>query len=242
MRISDFLEASNEATSPECVVEVMERAAGDVGFERYAYCALTRHDSYDAGLNPAPAVVHNFPDAWRDHYFEKNYQAKDPVVLFAPEIETPFEWGDLKKRFKLDAEQQKIMEEAREFGLEDGVGVPLHGARGNVCLLSFARAEHQPVKRSDLAKLEVIATQFHSAYSTVGRVDRRSRRALLLSLRERECLQWIAQGKSSWDIAAILDISENTVNFHVKNALAKLDANTRTLAVVKAIRYGLIAL
>jgi LuxR family quorum-sensing system transcriptional regulator CciR len=64
----------------------------------------------------------------------------------------------------------------------------------------------------------------------------------VLSLRERDCLQWIARGKSSWAVGRILNISENTVNFHVKNALHKLDSNTRTLAVVKAIRYGLIGL
>jgi LuxR family quorum-sensing system transcriptional regulator CciR len=61
-----------------------------------------------------------------------------------------------------------------------------------------------------------------------------------LSDREKECLGWAAAGKSSWDIAVILSISENTVNFHVKNAMKKLGAARRTLAVVKAINLGLI--
>jgi LuxR family quorum-sensing system transcriptional regulator CciR len=61
-----------------------------------------------------------------------------------------------------------------------------------------------------------------------------------LSDREKECLGWAAAGKSSWDIAVILSISENTVNFHVKNAMKKLGATRRTLAVVKAINLGLI--
>jgi LuxR family transcriptional activator of conjugal transfer of Ti plasmids len=63
-----------------------------------------------------------------------------------------------------------------------------------------------------------------------------------LSDREKECLGWAAAGKSSWDIAVILSISENTVNFHVKNAMKKLGATRRTLAVVKAINLGLIDL
>jgi LuxR family transcriptional activator of conjugal transfer of Ti plasmids len=55
-------------------------------------------------------------------------------------------------------------------------------------------------------------------------------------------LRWIVQGKSSWDIGAILGISENTVAFHVKKAMKKLKTTSRTAAVVKAIHLGLIAL
>ena len=61
-----------------------------------------------------------------------------------------------------------------------------------------------------------------------------------LSHREIECLTWTAKGKSSWDIAMILEISQNTVNFHMKNAMKKLGTNNRIVAVVKAVRFGLI--
>jgi LuxR family transcriptional activator of conjugal transfer of Ti plasmids len=61
-----------------------------------------------------------------------------------------------------------------------------------------------------------------------------------LSPRERQCLKWAAEGKSSWDIGVILSISENTVNFHVKNAMRKLGVSRRTVAAIKAIDLGLI--
>lgn len=242
MRISDFIDESNRADSTQSIIALMERAAGDLGFDRYAYCALTRHDRYDTGENPAPAVAHNFPAAWIDYYFEHDYQTKDPVVLLAPEIERPFLWDSLNGPYKLDRVQKTLMREANEAGLKDGVGVPLHGPRGNVCLVTFAAADGHPSPGDELPKLEVLATQFHSAYSAVGRSENDRRSTAVLSRRERECLQWIAFGKSSWDIGMILHISENTVNFHVRNVFRKLDANTRTLAVVKAIRFGLISL
>src|SRR3546814_15925160 len=93
MRLSDFIEQSNRASSTDSIRALMERAAGDIGFDRYAYSALTGHDRYDAGDNPPPAVAHNFPPAWIDYYFERDYQGKDPVVLFAHEIESPFLWA-----------------------------------------------------------------------------------------------------------------------------------------------------
>jgi DNA-binding CsgD family transcriptional regulator/TolB-like protein len=64
--------------------------------------------------------------------------------------------------------------------------------------------------------------------------------SVTLSSRERVCLGWAAQGKSSWDIGVILAISENTVNFHIKNAMKKLETTSRTVAAIKALQLGLI--
>ena len=63
-----------------------------------------------------------------------------------------------------------------------------------------------------------------------------------LSQREKECIEWVAKGKSSWDIGVILGISDNTVNFHVKNVLRKLKTSSRTVAALKAVRFGIIDL
>ena len=61
-----------------------------------------------------------------------------------------------------------------------------------------------------------------------------------LSEREKTCLSWTAVGKSSWEIGRILLISENTVIFHIKNAMRKLGVNSRTVAAVRAVQLGLI--
>ncbi|MEW6601357.1 MAG: helix-turn-helix transcriptional regulator [Nitrospirota bacterium] len=61
-----------------------------------------------------------------------------------------------------------------------------------------------------------------------------------LSEREKEVLTWSKRGKSSWEISAILNISERTVNFHINNIMQKLNAVSRTQAVAVAIERGLI--
>ena len=241
MRLSDFIRESKRAKSVESVLALMERAASDLGFDRYAYSALTGHERYEACGNPPPTVAHNYPEAWHAYYFAHDYQHIDPVITLAPDIEQPFLWDSLNDAYDLDRAQLKVLREARESGLRDGVGVPLHGPRGSVCLVTFAASEGHPDPGPKLPMLDVLAAQFHSAYSVVGRTEEKRDRGLLLSLRERECLQWIARGKTSGDVGIILQISEHTVNYHVKNALHKLDVNTRILAVVRAIRYGLIS-
>jgi len=61
-----------------------------------------------------------------------------------------------------------------------------------------------------------------------------------LTPRERECLNWTARGKSTWEISHILSCSEAAVNFHVKNIRAKFGVNSRRAAAVIAAQLGLI--
>ena len=61
-----------------------------------------------------------------------------------------------------------------------------------------------------------------------------------LSGRELQCLEWVSLGKTSWETASILGLSERTVNFHLRNACRKLNVYGRQAGVVKAVRLGLL--
>lgn len=63
-----------------------------------------------------------------------------------------------------------------------------------------------------------------------------------LTPREIQVLQLIRDGRKNKQIADQLSISENTVNFHIKNIVDKLGANDRTHAVTIAVRRGLLGL
>ena len=62
-----------------------------------------------------------------------------------------------------------------------------------------------------------------------------------LTKREREVLRLLADGMRNEQVALELSISPLTVRTHVKNAMEKLDADTRTQAVARALRESLIA-
>ena len=67
-----------------------------------------------------------------------------------------------------------------------------------------------------------------------------SKAQVTLSPREREALQWAAEGKSEWEIGEIMGISEHGVDKHMRAARMKLGTTSRTQAVAEAIRIGLI--
>lgn len=63
-----------------------------------------------------------------------------------------------------------------------------------------------------------------------------------LSGREQQCLMWVSHGKTSWETAVILGLSERTVNFHLLNACRKLNVYGRQAGVAKAMRLGWLSI
>ena len=64
---------------------------------------------------------------------------------------------------------------------------------------------------------------------------------IILSAREREALQWAAEGKGDWEIGEVMNISEHGADKHMRSIRVKLGVINRTQAVAEAIRRGLIA-
>ncbi|QJU60514.1 hypothetical protein HL653_07085 [Sphingomonas sp. AP4-R1] len=61
-----------------------------------------------------------------------------------------------------------------------------------------------------------------------------------LSTREIECLRWVSIGKTAWETSRIVAISQRTVEFHLSNAVRKLEAKNKVHAAVIAVRSGII--
>jgi two-component system, NarL family, nitrate/nitrite response regulator NarL len=100
-----------------------------------------------------------------------------------------------------------------------------------------------------------LAAALHAAYAGVVSLDPLIAAALIvpeadlsepladdLTPREAEVLQLLAEGLPNKQIAQQLGISPNTVKFHINAILSKLDVQSRTEAVVRATRLGLIIL
>ena len=58
--------------------------------------------------------------------------------------------------------------------------------------------------------------------------------------REKECLLWAADGKTSWEIAIIIGVSESTIVHDLQSTVKKMNATNRQHAIARAIATGLI--
>jgi DNA-binding CsgD family transcriptional regulator len=82
-------------------------------------------------------------------------------------------------------------------------------------------------------------TRFDGPRASAGR-SRPDRLVEGLTAREHEVLTLVADGLHNRDIAARLGVSEHTVKFHLGAIFGKLGATTRTEAVQKGVRLGVI--
>ena len=86
------------------------------------------------------------------------------------------------------------------------------------------------------------ATGVHASYlaSLLFSGQTRAGRELELTDRELECLYWIAEGKTSDEIATIIGISKNTINNYITSVMRKTATRTRSEAIAYAVRNNLV--
>jgi len=187
-------------------------------------------------------IVSGYPAEWRLRYDAENYIQIDPVMQHCSARLVPIAWGDLAYTSR---QQYEFMEEAGAYGLVSGISFPVHTKQGDIGVLSFARrvrhSEPADPQRSmlTLAQGVLVASFMHDVMTRIVNKQENVLRAPL-TRRELECLKWIAIGKSTWEISSILGISEHGVLYHVRNIMLKFDAQTRHVAVLKAMACGLV--
>lgn len=242
LTIESFIEEANEAKSSKEVSELFGKALGNFGYDWFCYSLITDHPS--VGLNAGHGVVCNYPADWMDHYRANQYERKDPISRHGIGTIRPFTWELALQNGKVTAEQYKIMNEAHEARLRDGIAIPICGPNGELAGMGVASSVGgiRPEKNV-LSKIGTLAVQFHLVYTELEKKARSTTDVageVQLTDREKEILLWAAEGKSNSVIAEIIGVSHSTIRFHMNNIFKKLNANERTLATVKAIRKGLI--
>jgi LuxR family quorum sensing-dependent transcriptional regulator len=178
----------------------------------------------------------NWSIDWELHYAAHDYLSEDPLVEQMQRAPRPFRWSSVFVR--ADAGRRRVLEDASSFGLKEGICIPIHGPAGPTAGLSLATGDYDLAPRDERA-LEMASLYLH-ARMAVLRAECTAGVARSLAPRERECLEWVAAGKTDWEISEILDISEQTVHGYIQNALAKLDARTRAQAVALAMQASQI--
>lgn len=127
--------------------------------------------------------------------------------------------------------------EALSIAAPEGMVGPFLGQKGVVPLLRAVNRHAQD------AFIDILVIEFAS--SLAGRInkialDTEETGAAGLSAREREVLDELTHGRSNKEIARLLDMTEHTVKFHLKNIFVKLGVERRTEAVARAKQLKLI--
>ncbi|WP_245322528.1 LuxR family transcriptional regulator [Mesorhizobium sp. WSM3882] len=236
-----FLDRTDGIGKPEQLFDLLSAFALNFDCPWVSYGSLARDRK---GLKPVrgdPAVMLNYPDGWRERYFEMGYDRIDPIIKRSRRRIEAFPWSEVYNDESTTEDERRVLDEAATFGLRSGISVPLHGPDGSSAIVNFAQAWDGEFPNRTITYLQFAALHFHlrvAEFAHSTGIENTSN----LSPREKECILWTAKGKSSWEIGKILGISINTVNFHIKNVIKKMDANSRITAILELLKRGIIEL
>jgi LuxR family transcriptional regulator, activator of conjugal transfer of Ti plasmids len=258
MQFSGFIEALGSAGGTEEAFHLLCQTVSPLGWKRMAFFALTpeaRQLLTGSGDDSSPLIASNYPEEYISRYVRERHYEIDPVLLLARESLTPLVGKDVEDSAQLSERQKQLMIDRRVSGLYREVVCPIHGPGGQTSAVCFAREGPEEWDRAHFSALQVLAMHFYHTFARLVQARPEPARAPAglaesepvgaietpsLTQRERECLLWTARGKSASMISVILGLSENTINFYVKNAMKKLGTTNRVIAVVLAVRSGMI--
>lgn len=178
---------------------------------------------------------------WIDQYRAAGHVRHDPTIPLVMQSIEPYWWGDVEARSRT-REERLVFDEAREFGMHHGLGVPVRLADGSVWSCVMA-ARH--VERSE--EVTIAAVTAASLYVGRGAVLQSReiqaiRMSYLLTPRQREVVTWLARGLSTDEIGEVLRTSGKTVSNHVEASKRRLGVRTQAGLVAEALLRGEILL
>lgn len=187
--------------------------------------------------------VDNIPSAYQDRFENSASWHVDPVLQHCKRSSVPIVWD---RSTYANNGLLTHWEEQAAYGFRTGIAVALHMPEGRHFMIGVDSDDELPSNSSALtravADLQLFAVHAQEAAWRVlmpSAVVPPSTEARLTP-RELECLRWTMEGKTAWEVGAILSITERTAVLHLNNAMRKLDCASKHQAVLKALRLGLI--
>ena len=186
-------------------------------------------------------AVDNTPIAFSQSFHDRDLGKADPVMQHCKHAALPIIWD---QETYVSQGRGDIWEDQARFGYQTGIALALHLPGGRHFFLGVDRDRPLPPKPrvvtrivADLQLFAVHAqdTAFRLFAPSVAKQDGPS-----LTPRELEALRWTMDGKTAWEVGAIMNISERTAVLHLQNSMHKLGCVTKHQAVLKAIRLGIL--
>ncbi|OLP54526.1 LuxR family transcriptional regulator [Rhizobium rhizosphaerae] len=158
-----------------------------------------------------------------------------PIIKRLRRSTVPFVF-DIGLLPRKDEKSDAALEFFAHARLKRGIYIPVHDARGQCGVVGFG-GDREPVSHEEMKILTFTAADLFARLCAIRREQIAGER---LSRREIECLSWAAAGKTTLEMAQILNLSEYTINHYLNRASRKLNTVNRVQTVAQAMRAGLI--
>lgn len=224
-----------DAADTASVTDVVERFLVGRGFDGFLF--------YDAARPLGEsAVIRNFDDGLVTRYDRLKLWRMDPLRTQGGKRRQPIVW-DSRHLVADYRERELVWNPLIAAGFHNFIAVPIYSPVGRCDVFVGLAAEfRRPARETNRIVDEFVVIAYHLATFVDRQPAADGDARPHVTAREIECLRWTAQGKTAWEVATILGIAERTVNFHLRNAMDKLQACSKHQAALKAVQAGLLKL
>lgn len=231
----DYLTSLRAIDSHEALHDALVDICDRIGCH---YFALTQH--VDFLRQPGAALrLHNYPEAWQQWFDARGLGVTDPIHRASHATAYGFRWNRVGDFIAMTDRDRDILGMAREHGIGDGFTVPGNVPGETLGSCSFACRPDEPL-RDECIPLAQLAGQFLFESGRRLAVRRPLPDPPALTDRQVECIIWVGRGKTDWEIAHILGVSQTTVIEHLRHARERYDVPTRSQLTVRALYDGAI--
>ena len=242
--VLQFLERErHEDEDADAIRARLSHVINELGFD---FFTLVRQPGPESDASNI-MLAGQWPKGWPELYVKRKYAAIDPVIRYLGHSQRGYRWGESMQAFQDDPHRkrmERMMVDARRFGLEDGYVFPVHGRRGLVGVLSVA-GRVIDLSPSQMAMMDALAKKaFWDLLAALdpGAHERISRPVSVpMTRRELETLEYLGYGMTSNEMGATLGLSAHTVDWYMNGIQEKLHAKNRHHVVAIAFRLGLIS-
>lgn len=217
-----------------------------LGFARQNY-GFTRFRHVKTIGDPDDALFLTTCDAdYARRYFSNGFFARTPVYHWAEQNSGSCTWAWVKDAYaagKLTAEEIDSVQQNAAMGIVAGVSVSFPEAsarsKGAIGLIADPGLDHDAVEAIWAQHREAMLAVAHMMHLRIIQLPHLSPNRALTT-RQREALEWVADGKTTQDIALLMGVSGAMVEKHLRLAREALNVETTAQAVAKGALLNMI--
>ncbi len=235
-----------EAGSVGPVWEAATAFFAECGFSRVNY-GYTRFRYASSIGNPDDVIyLTTAGPEYARRYFSEGLYARTPVWKWAQRNTGCTTWAfvrEMLERGELTADEMDAVMQNAAMGITAGVTISFpetsarsKGALGLIADVGLSAADVEAIWAARGAEIQAVA---HMMHLRIVQLPAQNRRRTLTD-RQREALEWVADGKTAGDIAMLMGVSAAMVEKHLRLAREALAVETTAQAVAKAALLNMI--
>lgn len=246
---TNLLVLLNRIAASGTIDEAWELATGffaGLGFKRANY-GYTRFRHLKTIGDPDDALFLTTCDAeFVRRYFAGGFFAKTPIFRWCERNSGSCTWTWVKEAFEkgqLAPEEMEAVKQNAMTGVTAGMSVSFpdassrsKGALGLIADPGITQAQVDAIYAEKREEIMVVANMMHLAIVHLPQLSRHR----ALSPRQREALEWVADGKTTIDVALLMGVSAAMVEKHLRLAREALAVETTAQAVAKGAMLNMI--